>query len=104
MKNKEITNAELLESINKGFSKIDKRFSSVDKRFFGIETSNQEILESIIRSFSKVENKITNLDLKLTIEIQDFRSDFKSYKKDTEHDIKKIKNNALDLNDNSYDL
>lgn len=96
MDNKDITNAELLESINKGFSKIDKRFS-------GIETSNQEILESIIRSFSKVENKMATKEdiFDVKSEIQDFRMDFKSFKKDTEHDIKEIKKKTTDLNDTS---
>lgn len=97
---KDISNKELLESMNKGFSNIEKRFS-------GIETSNQEILESIVRSFSKIEQKMAtkedliNLELKLTTEIQDFRSDFKSFKKDTEDDIKELKNTTTDLNDTS---
>lgn len=103
--NKDISNLELLESMNKGFSGIKKRFSGIEKRFSGIETSNQEILESIIRSFSRVEEKMATkedlmkLDLKLTTEIQDFRLDFKSYKKDTGDDIKKIKKDAVDLDD-----
>lgn len=97
---KDISNKELLESMNKGFSNIEKRFS-------GIETSNLELLESINRSFSKIEEKmatkddISNLDLKFTTEIQDFRTDFKSFNKDTENDIKEIKDTTTDLNDTS---
>jgi len=91
-KTKKISNQELLESMN-------KRFSGIDKRFSGIETSNQETLESINRSFSKVETKITNLDLKITTEIQDFRSDFKSFKKDTNESIKKTEEDIADLAD-----
>ena len=63
------------------------------------DITNLELLESMNRSFSKVENKISNLDLKLTTEIQDFRSDFKSFRKDTEHSIKEIEKDTIDNTD-----
>jgi len=91
MKNKDITNTDLLESMKKGFSKM--------------EEDRVELLESLSRSFSNIEKKmatkedITNLDLRLTTEIQDLRMDFKSFKKDTQNNFDEVNEKLDDSSD-----
>ena len=71
---KDISNLELLESINRSFSNIENKISNLDSKF-------------------------TIAELNLTTEIQDLRIDLKSFRKDTEYSVEEIKNDALDLVD-----
>jgi predicted nucleic acid-binding Zn-ribbon protein len=79
-----------------------------NKKIDNIEKLVEIIATNVLNLTGKVDNiekkmatkeDLTKLDLKLTTEIQDFRSDFKSYKKDTEHDIKEIKDDVVELDD-----
>lgn len=73
-KTREVTNEDLAIMVAKGFESVEKRFGVV-------------------------ENKISNLELKLTTDIHDFRTDFKSFKKDTNKSIEKIEEDVADLAD-----
>ena len=72
-KEKKITNAELLESINRSFSKMETKMATKDD--------------------------LLKLELKLTTEIHDIRMDFKSFKKDSNDSINKHTVDIDDLND-----
>jgi hypothetical protein len=77
---KEITNIELLESINRSFSQVEKRFSDID-----------------IKMVTK--DDLLNLKVELKTEINDLRMEVKSFKNDTSESIKKIEEDVVDLLD-----
>lgn len=74
---KEITNAELLESINRSFSSVEDKISNI-------------------------ENKLTNFELKVTTDIHDLSMDLKSFKKDATDSIEKQEADIADLNDTVF--
>ena len=75
---KDITNAELLESINRSFSKVEEKMAAKDD----LKDVRKEILE---------------LKLELKKDINDLSVDFKSFKKDTDESIKKIEEDVVEL-------
>ena len=70
---KEITNVELLESINRSFSNVEKKMATKDD--------------------------LINLKLELKTEIHDLCTEIKSFKKDTSDSIEKIKEDVTDTTD-----
>jgi adenine-specific DNA methylase len=68
---KEITNTELLESINRSFSEIEKKMAT-----------NEGLL---------------SLKLELKKDINDLSTEFKGFKKDTENSIEKIEKDIVEL-------
>ncbi|MFZ1019377.1 MAG: hypothetical protein WAN61_00090 [Minisyncoccia bacterium] len=79
---KEITNTELLESINRSFSGIEKRMATKD-------------------DLKRMATKEDLLDLKLELktDIYELRTEIKGFKKDTTDSIEKIEEDVADLTD-----
>ncbi len=71
----------------------------------GKEITNLELLDSINRSFSNLEKKMVTkgdleaFKLETNIHFNNLESELKSFKKDTENDIKEIKEDVKDLDD-----
>jgi len=91
----------MLENDNKKIDNIEKLVEVIATNVLDL-TGSVEILKGKVDNIeTKMATKedLMKLDLKLTTEIQDFRLDFKSYKKDIGDDIKEIKKDAVDLDD-----
>jgi len=72
--NKEISNLELLESINRSFSSVEGKMLNI-------------------------ENRLSNFELKITSDIHDLSMDLKGFKKDATDSIEKQEADITDLND-----
>jgi len=72
---KEITNAELLESINRSFTKVEEKMATK-------EDLKKGLLE---------------LKIELKKDINDLSVDFKSFKKDTNDSVEKIEKDVVEL-------
>ena len=91
----------MLENDNKKIDNIEKLVEVIATNVLDL-TGSVEVLKGKVDNIeTKMATKedLMKLDLKLTTEIQDFRLDFKSYKKDIGDDIKEIKKDAVDLDD-----
>ena len=75
---------------------MEKEITKIQESIDIISKTTAYILENMA-----TKNDLINLELKLTTEIQDFRSDFKSFKKDINDDMKEIKNDVVDIDDTS---
>ncbi|MEI7425229.1 MAG: hypothetical protein WCK10_03870 [Candidatus Staskawiczbacteria bacterium] len=77
---KEITNIELLESINRSFSNVEKRFSEIEEKM---------VTKDDLESFK----------LEMNVNFNNLGSDLKSFKNDTDESTKTTKDDVADLLD-----
>ncbi len=88
---KEITNTELLESINRSFSGIEKRMATKD------DLKRMATKDDLKRMATKED--LLDLKLELKTDIYELRTEIKGFKKDTTDSIEKIEEDVADLTD-----